>query len=362
MKLNIKLTQLNTLLNKIYALADNNLLVSNAETGLNDYSISEKYSKKLESASKLVASFANRLSEQAAVIMDKVDKAHDMKRNKQDVLFAEEVTNPKLKCPETRKHNRIKFIPSTDTSVFRIKRECISDDEEDKVADEPVSSELDGRFMYPKINKNPAESHKFHCDHCNNVFHDQNKLRNHYTNHRIEFFTCFACDMLLCSMRSFEDHQKSHTSEYKCEICSKSFLLKTSFINHAQVHSNEVMHCSKEGCNRTFKHQQNHLEHIRWGHRKNKECPCNVCGKMFQTPTNMRAHRVKIHGFMEELLPGHPHAEVARKRRLAKAAAKKAHAEEVKKQKLTAKSNSAEATLKSTGTDDDNNDSSERDE
>ena len=45
---------------------------------LNDYSISEKYSKKLESAVKLVASFANRLSEQAAVIMDKVDKTCDV--------------------------------------------------------------------------------------------------------------------------------------------------------------------------------------------------------------------------------------------------------------------------------------------
>ena len=65
---------------------------------------------------------------------------------------------------------------------------------------------------------------------------------------------------------------------------------------------------------------------------------------------------------MEELLPRHPHAEVARKRHLAKAAVKKAHAEEVKKQKLTAKSNSAEATSKSTGTDDNNDDSSERDE
>ena len=117
-KLNIQLSKLNCLLNKIYDLADNDLLMSNAKTGLNDYSISEKFMKKLEKTSKLVISMANHLTEKAAEIQEKIDNARDRKLIAGGVIFVEEVTNLKDKCPETRKNPRTKFVPSSD---FRIK-------------------------------------------------------------------------------------------------------------------------------------------------------------------------------------------------------------------------------------------------
>ena len=58
-KLDTRLSKLNALLNNIYDVADGNLLVSNAETGLTDFSINEKFAKKLEEASKHVAGLAN---------------------------------------------------------------------------------------------------------------------------------------------------------------------------------------------------------------------------------------------------------------------------------------------------------------
>ena len=108
------------------------------------------------------------------------------------------------------------------------------------------------------------------------------------------------------SMRSFENHNKSHSFDYTCEICRKTFMLKTSLTNHKQVHSIELMHCSFENCSKAFKHRQNQLEHIQWGHRDKKECPCTVCGKLFQTPTVMRGHRIRQHGHVVDLIPGHP--------------------------------------------------------
>ena len=135
-------------------------------------------------------------------------------------------------------------------------------------------------------------------------------------------------------MRALEAHRDSHGKLFECDVCSKTFGLKTSLINHSQVHLDDVMHCSKPGCEKVFKHHQNHLEHVRWGHHDKKECPCNVCSKLFQTPTNMHAHRVKIHGFVEELLPGHPNAAKACKQCEAMA---KRKAEELKK-KYTSKS------------------------
>ena len=305
-KLDCKLSKLDTLLNQIYDLADGNLLVSNAETGLTDFSINEKFARKLEDTSKRVAGLANRLCEKATQIIEKCDEARDRKVNMQDIILVGEITEYKLKCPETKKAPRKKFIPSQD---FRIKVEWISDDSDDDTdATKPqeFSGELDGHFAYPKQNENPAEIHSFICDHCEGVFRDRNELRNHYTNHRIEFFQCLVCDEIYRSVRSFETHKKSHDELHVCLVCRKGFKLKSSLTNHDQTHSGERMSCSKDGCEKSFKNRQNQIEHIRWGHRKNKECPCTICGKLFQTPTNMRSHRLRQHGKAHELIPGYP--------------------------------------------------------
>ena len=226
------------------------------------------------------------------MIIEKLNAARDRKVNMQDIVHIEDVTNYKKKTAQAKKASRTKFILSQD---FRIKVEWISDDEDKDsttTQDKPLSGELDGHFAYPKTNENPAEMHSFHCDHCDGVFRDQNELRNHYTNHRIEFFQCLICDKIYRSVRAFEVHRQCHDELYVCLVCNKGYKLQTTLINHQQVHSEEHMNCSYPGCNKSFKHRQNQVKHVQWGHRDKKECPCTICGKLFQTPTNMRTHRL----------------------------------------------------------------------
>ena len=122
----------------------------------------------------------------------------------------------------------------------------------------------------------------------------------------MEFYECLQCHKYLRSMRSFENHHASHKKSHQCWECGKAFALKTSLYNHSQVHSNSRMHCSFTGCLRTFKHCQNQLEHITWGHRDTKDVPCTICKQMFQTPTSMRAHQIHRHGTAPDLVQGHP--------------------------------------------------------
>ena len=207
----------------------------------------------------------------------------------------EEITNYKKKCPEVKKHAHTKFVPLQD---FRIKTEWISDDsgDEDISNDKPQSGELDGHFAYPKINENPAEMHSFICDHCQSVFWDRNELHNHYTNHNLEFFQCLVCDMIYHSVQAFQTHKQSHDKLHVCLVCTKRFKLKTTLMNHMQVHNEDKISCSFPGCDKSYKYRQNQLEHLQWGHWENKECPCTVCGKLFQTPTNMCTHCLRQHG------------------------------------------------------------------
>ena len=71
------MSKLDAVLNSIYDLADGNLLVSNAEMGLMDFSINEWFARKLEEASKQVAGLANSLSEKAVLVTQKLDEARD---------------------------------------------------------------------------------------------------------------------------------------------------------------------------------------------------------------------------------------------------------------------------------------------
>ena len=58
-KVDTKLLKLDAVLNGIFDVADGDLLVSNAETGLTNVSLNEKFAKKLEEVSKCVAGLAN---------------------------------------------------------------------------------------------------------------------------------------------------------------------------------------------------------------------------------------------------------------------------------------------------------------
>ena len=302
-KINTKLSKLDAVLHSIYELVDGNLLVSNAETGLTNFSINECFAKKLEEASKHVAGLANSFSEKGVLVSQKLDEARDWKVNLQDMLFVEEITDYKQKCPETRKNPHVKFVPSQD---FRIKTEWISDDSGDEGLMENFSGEVDGHFTYPKDNENPVESHSFVCEHCGGVYQDRNVLINHYANYKLEFYQCLICVKIYRSIRAFEVYKQSHDKHHVCLVCQKSFKLKSMLMNHAQVPSEDRMHCSHPSCDKTYKHQQNQLEHIKWGHRDGKTCPCKICGKMFQMPTNMRTHRLRQHGNAPDLIPGYP--------------------------------------------------------
>ena len=50
-KVDAKLSKLDAVLNSIFDVVDGDLLVSNTETGLSDFSLNKKFAKKLEEAS-----------------------------------------------------------------------------------------------------------------------------------------------------------------------------------------------------------------------------------------------------------------------------------------------------------------------
>ena len=299
-KLQSHINKVNILLEQIFDIANCDLIVTDANKGIMDYELNRKFAKKLDKLSKEFASMSGRISDVSSLISDKVDAALDHKDIKQGIVFWDEITDSKQKTVEAKNHPRTKF-----EMQLKIKTEHIKSTTDNDLV-EIFPGEMDEHFAYPKGNENPAESHNFSCPICKAVFRDNYELRNHASNHNIEFYECLVCHKFLRSMRAFENHHALHKTSHKCPECGKTFTLKTSLYNHSQVHNKNRMKCSFQGCTHTFKHRQNQLEHITWGHRETQDLPCTICKKMFQTLTSMRAHCIHCHGTAPDIIQGHP--------------------------------------------------------
>ena len=85
-------------MNGIFDIADSNLIISDAKSGLNDFSMNHDFADKLDSLAKEVLGLSKCLSEKAVQVREKVDKALDDKRRFQGVHFVRDVTNQMEKC------------------------------------------------------------------------------------------------------------------------------------------------------------------------------------------------------------------------------------------------------------------------
>ena len=309
LKLDIRMEKIEDELHSIFDIADCNMIISNSQTGFSDFSMNETFADKLDATSVMLKGCAKRVSEKATEIRDKVQSCKDHKASIQPIQFVEEITDYSKKCPKAQDLRPKRVKKSKD---FRIKVEYL--DEFDNPAEndegfEGLGGEPDGHFQYTKTNEYDSEAHSFVCKHCKSVHRSRVELRNHESNHTMEFYRCMICYKLYRSMRSFENHQLSHSSAHTCLICKQVFNLKSSLTNHLQTHNTTRMGCTYKGCKKEYKFRQNQLEHIKWAHRKTRDVPCGHCDKFFQTPTNMRSHRYRIHGPVKEITPGHPDME-----------------------------------------------------
>ena len=177
-------------MNSIYDIACSNLVLMDAESGASNYSMNYYFADQLEKLSKRIINFGTTMCETAANIRERTSKAQDNKANIQPVQFVEQVNDPTKKSEVTQNKRAAKIWKFKESLEFRAKREVMSTDKD--TDSEP--RDPDGHFYRPKNNENPPERHSFLCKFCEKVFRDRNNLRNDYSQHNMEFYTCVQCD------------------------------------------------------------------------------------------------------------------------------------------------------------------------
>ena len=311
-----KKTKILTLTEQIWELAESDLIVCDRDTGLNDYKKNLKFADELEDLAKVMAGLSSNCSERAEKIRNRIADLQEDKRQIQDIVYVQEILKEAEKDQRAQLRTPKPFVK---THEFRIKRErpiTVSDDEDFET--EPTnpkkknkqqnvfSGDPDTKFAYTKENEYDELQHPDHiCVLCDKTLRDRTELRNHMSNHHKEIFRCMKCSKIYRTEVAFQTHNKTHYLEkYKCPEsgCGMIFDLKTSWINHKQKHSDDMMICKK--CGRQFKYRSTYLEHTRYRHLSAKSIPCPICKKYFWTPTSMRSHKRKQHGSVAELLYG----------------------------------------------------------
>ena len=117
-------SKLRELLNKIFTLADNDVIVCDRETGLNDYTKNLKFADKLEDIAKHLIGLSQECTRKAALIRKRIDDAKEDKRLVQDVVYMQEIIKESEKDEyfKLRKKEPVRFVK---TSEFPVKRERV---------------------------------------------------------------------------------------------------------------------------------------------------------------------------------------------------------------------------------------------
>lgn len=158
------------------------------------------------------------------------------------------------------------------------------------------------------INKHRLKNHQrihdigtFKCEFCDKIFSTRVKKMCHekYTHNSASRYTtsCPHCDQSFNSYYQRNRHMfKEHNvaaATYKCNICDKSFILKSKLTSHIKkVHLMERNHICSE-CGQGFFMKQSLDEHM-VKHNGERVFSCTVCHKAYARKKTLREH-MRIH-------------------------------------------------------------------
>ena len=138
------------------------------------------------------------------------------------------------------------------------------------------------------------------CEHCGKVFINKHVLAVHLASeHKIGeegIFKCSKCDRTFVLKKLLKKHVTTfhkNKNRFQCEQCDYKCSNLSILRRHGMVHSDiKDIYC--ELCGDVYKSQQTLKAHIRQVHEKERNFPCNECGKSFFTKIKMEQH-AKIH-------------------------------------------------------------------
>ena len=154
-------------------LADNDLMLANRDTGINNYDLQYKFADKLEEVGKQLMKLTKDCLVKAAEIRDKIEFYQDSKQQFQPAYFVGEVLKTSEKDPAAKKHAPKEFI--RDETVI-LRKEHYATWISDSDSDDNEPGDMDTKFTYRKKQNNEELTNTAVCEVCEEVFWDNQEL------------------------------------------------------------------------------------------------------------------------------------------------------------------------------------------
>lgn len=142
--------------------------------------------------------------------------------------------------------------------------------------------------------------HSFKCRFCDNHYPRQNLVSQHERIHELSVVevSCRKCgelfrDKHFLNRHIIEEHPRS--TRYKCDLCEKSFLLKSQRTAHRKGH---ILRQQCAECGKWFTDKSGLNRHIRT-HTKEKPYKCVNCDLSFSQSSSLKRHvaiQHELHG------------------------------------------------------------------
>jgi len=113
---------------------------------------------------------------------------------------------------------------------------------------------------------------------------------------QVILYQCSKCSQTFSSTKKLNAHCKTHEPrEYSCEICLKSFKLKSTLTNHMKFHDDKerARRFTCDICMSNFSHPSNLKRHIKSVHGEDSEkrtLACYICSKLFKDNCTLKSH------------------------------------------------------------------------
>ncbi|XP_014359581.2 zinc finger protein 28-like isoform X1 [Papilio machaon] len=161
-----------------------------------------------------------------------------------------------------------------------------------------IFSTLVKKKFHEKYTHNKAIRYITNCPHCELSFTSYYQRNRHIFNeHNTSNYKCNVCDKTFILKSKLTTHiKKNHLMErdHICTVCGKGFFMKRLLNEHMITHNGErIFKCAM--CNKAYARKRTLREHMRI-HNNDRRFKCGLCSLAFVQKCSLKSHMLSNHG------------------------------------------------------------------